>query len=488
MSLNRVRKALGQTMQGTTVMIVLVLLVSVLFGLIEASGSSGAVKLIWLLLFVILYIPIVGKYGLKSLLWLAVFLYWVPFPLPGLSSLMLDSPSELLIYLLGGFAFLDAGRRSKLGGSLPFRYIFRIENLVMLAYVGAGLLSLALHPLSMFALYRFRIAFLYPVVVVVVCRYMLRNFKDVQDVIRLFLLSTCLFSLFLLIGFLTKSFEVRPDSLGGERLSAIVYLPGGGFLSVGEAIMASNAAVVFPLALVAWLYGKTLAWRVGGMLSVATLGLVLIYTQGRGGWIGAACAAIVVLLLSLRRQGIAFWGTLAKIVVVLAASYLVIMTVAYARGATNSIYLERTQTLFSNPLSDQNFNGRLELIQYYWHLLLRYPWGVGWDATYDVYYTGALPYPHNAFLLMGRVSGWLGMISYIGVLACLAMNFFRAYLSNHKGQIWMLAGLGALTAWVVTGMAATTGIYDFYGAGMVWWSVAILLAATKIAEKRADVR
>ena len=419
-------------------------------------------------------VPFLKQFGLKFFLWIAIFLYWIPV---GFFSFYL---SEILVYFLAFFIFLEALRNpfsvrkiiSKLGfGNLPF-FLFLI----------AGILSVFIYGFSSFALLRFRIAVLFPILLLIICINYIGSKKDLVRVINFFLISTSALCILLLWGFFTKSFNIRPDSLGGERLSASIIFPGGGYLIIGEAITASNLAVMVPLAFITFLYGNNLWQRIIGMISLSSAGLVIIYTQGRGGWIGTITALIVMILLNFRLSKFSSWMGLGFLGGILIGCYNLILSII--ASSTSNLYSSRVTRLFIDPTNVENLDSRLQNWQYYWSQLVTHPFGLGWEKTYaSLFSNELLPYPHNAYLLIGNAMGWIGLVGYLGIIVWLGWKFIPSRKSSTSNNPYIIAGIGSIVAWIVTAITATTGIYDYFGAGMVWLPVTFAVCAVNITKE-----
>lgn len=420
--------------------------------------------------------------GREAILWLALMFLWLPFMrnIPYVSKYVgpFENIAEVMVYFLLGLSLISNNQKIQLNLRSIFSKI-GIGVLPVGMYFLAGILPAFLNsPMGLEFRY-VRMVVLYPIAILLVCLSILQNRSQIKHLLWVFIMSSTILLGLLLFGFLTKTFDTRPDSIGGQRLGASIPFPTGGELVVGENTLAACVSIFIPFVLYVWIKGTNWVQRTVGMLIILLAGGVLLLTQGRTGWIAASTALIIIILGAFITRQKESKATLIKIMAILVVGFIAIQMLVND-PQKSSRYVQRIEMLFSDPLSDSSLLGRVDNWQYYFDRLLLNPLGEGWYATV-MSTTADIIYPHNAMLYMGAVSGWLGIVGYLSVQGWIGYNFLRNLTLRNCDAWLMIIGLASVIAWVINGIAVPVAMYDYYASAMVWWPISIALTAGKLS-------
>lgn len=443
----------------------MVVLVAALFKLSEghlypvvAAMSFYACVLLWVA---------VAARGPVVLLGASVALYWIP--VPGLfqgevlSLLIIASPIVPLTLAWWLLTRTQAGPKSS-----------PALDIALGLFVLSGFAELVMHGVSSFSSTRFFIAVLVPAVALFCCSRRVVGSDTAWRVVCVFLWSTTALCVLFVLG---SVFGLAGMSETSGRFEGSFMVPMLGTIQFGAAILATNLAVACPLGFLAALSGIR-SVRLAGVAFLVAVGLSIALTQGRGGMIGALVSSIVLLLLVARdrnpRVGRAVVAGVVMVSVFVALA--IVLTGWYA--PRSAVYAERYTGMIDSVVNGKLVagvdNGRFKNWEYHARGLSQHPEGVGWVTTYDVYRPGQMPYPHNVFLLFGSALGLPGMTAYVLMLGVTGAVFLRGRRgASRDRRATGAAGLASLAALVVTGVSATTGVYDAYGAGVVWLTIGL---------------
>jgi len=428
----------------------------------------------------------VANHGLVVLLGAALALYWIPVPGYFQTAFFLNTPSiavPLIIFLAAWCAW---GRGLKGAGYLPL-------TAASWMFLAAGFVEVALFGLDPFSWTRLSLAVVFPVLVLYLCTRLTMTSARAWRFTEVFLWSTTLLCTVFVVGWTMGWIDSGLSAGEGAsgRAGGVLTLPLLGLIDFGQAILSSNLSVVLPLGLVAALVGPKRS-RVAGVVLLVAAALSMALTQGRGG-IVAAVAAVGVLLLILMGQRLIRVRTGVIVGLLLAVVFVsLVVVLTHSVGTKDPVYRQRYEdpalTLLGTSAGPNVDNGRLANWAFHWASLRAHPLGVGWATTYDVYRPGQQPYPHNLLLLFGSALGFFGVGALLCLLAAVTLLLVRALRQRRwrREAAFAAAGLASLVAVMVSGITATTGVYDAYGACMVWLTIGLEILGSRAIDRSAE--
>lgn len=260
-------------------------------------------------------------------------------------------------------------------------------------------------------------------------------------------------------------------------------------------VIAALLALSFPLPL-AWLvspiYSDTTWWKVNSrLLAVAAcllMGIVLLLTKSRGGYIAGAVGGLVVMWLSVRKRR-AFVLTLIATLVAIGASAWLLAGMA---GTEN-----QTSELIEGAMDPGTWAFRQQVWRAAVWMLADFPFtGVGMGLFNDVgsllyaLYTPSNPGAHNLYFQVGVDLGLPGLIAYLAVLASMLwMGGTAARKFRHEKD----GTLGAVAVGVLAGMVALMahglvdiGVWGTRAAFFPWLTIGLIAGLHRLAEREEN--
>ncbi len=235
-------------------------------------------------------------------------------------------------------------------------------------------------------------------------------------------------------------------------------------------------ALFWPLALALGLRGRTWPNRILALIGIVVLGAQLLLTQSRGGLIGAACATVVVTVLSDRRW-LWVWGAggIAVTVLILKGTPIPLDTILGSRGALN-----------------MSLQGRVELWSRAMYVVQDFPFtGVGlgmFEPVVRILYPPFIVQPdthfvhaHNIYLHTAAEMGLPGLIGHLSFYLVLATLLLRGSLKSgtHPNNVLAIGLFGTLVAFLTHGLFEV--ITCATRAAIIVWGLFGLMAAVGMA-------
>ena len=249
--------------------------------------------------------------------------------------------------------------------------------------------------------------------------------------------------------------------------------------SVHPNVIAGILAILLPVTLAWVLFDwrdlKAYEWLIG-IISVASMGGVLLLSLSRGAWMATGLAVLTLVMLRWRRG----WVVIA---LTLVAAVLVISWFGS----------ERALEILVASKTVGGFSGRLEVWSRAVDMILDFPFtgiGIGLfqplaDRLYPflIFEPGKVFHAHNLFLQVAVDLGIPGLLAWLWILAVVILNAARAYRTGRTQKDLLITALGAgllcsQVALIVHGLtdAVTWGMVR--PAPVVWalWGTAIVAA------------
>jgi O-antigen ligase len=182
------------------------------------------------------------------------------------------------------------------------------------------------------------------------------------------------------------------------------YLLLGSTEQLGPVLVSTYLSTLLPIAAALSLYPHPRR-GVGLLFAAATalLSLLLLASEGRGGWIAGIASVLTVLILGRFRQQVSWW----KGIMVVAFAGAVLFAVI-SSGMLSITVLDRLAT-FGILGEDSGLATRQVLWQMAWRMLTDNPLGVGFSYFFGLFGLTV----HNELLQVGLGSGFLGMFCFI---------------------------------------------------------------------------
>jgi putative inorganic carbon (hco3(-)) transporter len=206
------------------------------------------------------------------------------------------------------------------------------------------------------------------------------------------------------------------------------------------------------------LEARTRLLRWGGLALIALMALALFVTFSRGAWLGAALAALLVLVFSRI-------DARAKVAIVL----IVVLAVPVAFAALPQKFIEGK---LSNLQQDPSAQARVLMAESAWRIARDNPWGVGIGAYPDVfpaYRFGAvragLIESHTAYLTLLVEVGFFGLALFLWMLGAFAARVLSA-LPSVRDPASHAVLLGAFAAWAAV---STQAFFYSLESFKIWW-------------------
>ncbi len=235
-------------------------------------------------------------------------------------------------------------------------------------------------------------------------------------------------------------------------------------------------ALWWPLALALGLRGNTWPNRILALIGIVVLGAQLLLTQSRGGLIGAACATVVVTVLSDRRW-FWIWGTGG-----------IAITVLRLRG----IPIPLDAIVGSRDALSLSLQGRVELWSRAVYVVQDFPFtGVGlgmFEPVVRILYPPFIIRPdahfvhaHNIYLHTAAEMGLPGLIGHLSFYLVLATLLLRGALKSgtHPNNVLAIGLFGTLVAFLTHGLLEV--ITCATRAAIMVWGLFGLMAAVGMA-------
>jgi putative inorganic carbon (HCO3(-)) transporter len=343
-------------------------------------------------------------------------------------------------------------------------------NILLLAWLSSVLLSLLVtadpdKTLIQFTKWMSGFVFFYICVIVV------RKRPSLLLLAKTILLAGLVFALLAPIG-------VNWNLVKGIPIPAAIYnifpliLPN----TIHPNVMASIIILILPLALAyALAYPANKIEKAGYFFLTGFMGLILLLTKSRGGYVAGAAGVIIVLWLLQKKR----WALFLTGGSILAAAILLFT----GSSASNEIV-----TGVTDP-------GTMQFRFEVWRIALRmmedFPFtGIGMGSFNDVA-VRLYPFPvvkdpgaHNVFLQVGVDLGIPGLVTYagiIGLMFCLGFSTFKTAAKAHDKAILaaMAGGLGSLTAYTIHSLL-DNGLWGTVVAFLPWLIWALILTAYMI--------
>lgn len=453
---------------------------SLVLGYSVATGRLLTVFGIMACVLVIYSMAVARRFGATTLLYGLLLFFWLPVEPPRFSGSIVFSQFflvEMGIWLL----CLHTVANRIMGRHQLLPQANSSTRVAWGLIIGGAVIALLVSDLSGIAIFRVRLAFLYPLALYAVCMTYLTDLAKARHAMGVVLASTGILSMMLLVSWRSGLVEFSANSLEGGRLGVSAAIPITGLRWVFEpADTATQLGMVLPIALAFLLCERSFLTRATLVLIIGAVGGAVIMMQGRGGWISTVLGCTVVLGLSWAKMHP--WDILksAALCAVLLLGGVVLYRFAFGSGL-NPLLEQRVLQLL-DPLSTPNFVGRIEQYKNGWNLFLQYPLGINLAEL-------GRPenYVHSTLLTYLLGAGVLGLSGILVFLAAFLRRQLRALLALGSSRLqyqFAVAGLGMVTVWFVGGLTEAVGIYFHWGIGLVWLSFSICMAAATVSTTR----
>ncbi len=295
---------------------------------------------------------------------------------------------------------------------------------------------------------------------------------------------------FIFIGLLSIKLPVKVPFLNvlvAQLPSALVRLPEGNQVGTSANQLAGTLLFYLPLLisiLISWRWRKSLGRGVGLLLMTLLIAGILLLTQSRTGWLGAAGSGLLLLL---------FWGTTlprddkrwSRIWITIVLS----ITVTLAGLVT--IGPERLQSLWQDPAQETAIGSlgsttfRVEVWRWAVAAVADFPFtGTGLGTFRQVvrrlYPLNVQPdydiaHAHNIFLQTALDVGLPGLIIYLAILIIALVLGWQVAKADIQLRPYALGLMGCLTAVHIFGMADALALGS--KTGLVFWIILGLLTS-----------
>lgn len=295
---------------------------------------------------------------------------------------------------------------------------------------------------------------------------------------------------FILIGLLSIKLPVKVPFLTvlvAQLPSALVRLPEGNQAGTSANQLAGTLLFYLPLlisTLIGWRWRKSLRVGIGLTLITVLIAGILLLTQSRTGWLGAAGSMLLLLM---------FWGFIiprqdkrwSRIWIIIVLS----ITVAFAGLAI--IGPERLQSLWRDPAQETAVGSlgsttfRVEVWQWATVAVADFPFtGTGLGTFRQVvrrlYPLNVQPnydiaHAHNIFLQTALDVGLPGLIIYLAILIVAFILGWQVANADVQLRPYALGLMGGLTAVHIFGLADALALGS--KTGLVYWIILGLLTS-----------
>jgi hypothetical protein len=191
---------------------------------------------------------------------------------------------------------------------------------------------------------------------------------------------------------------------------------------------------------------------------------ILVFTQGRAGWLAGGCGCALLLLLrskEVSRKTLSFAG-----LGVFAYAMGLILKPLWEQQYLNFDLVNRLYALVDNPLIDPNYLFRIDQFAQRWELILRNPLGVNLIDAYTPEY-----YVHSMYFFLAIGIGVIGLAGFLlMIMAGLAthLDVVTHTVSNTPFHLYASIGLSCILAWMIGGLSEPLGLVSGLSTIMIW--------------------
>jgi len=287
----------------------------------------------------------------------------------------------------------------------------------------------------------------YLMCVFIVCVKFIKTPKQAELICWLTLLSFTLSTLIIYVGYYIYPlpfFFIPQDQVDAlltqaGRLQGAYQFPGAVAFSTWAPRLSGILAsiLLFPI-VITINKGYRIGLRIVALIIVLFLGVALLRTGGRGGWLALLAGFLVIWIVGVRYK--AFGGISSITQIALPVIALFAYAIYYLQS--DNIFIQRINSM-SAIANDPSFTARVAFWQRNLEIWQAHPSGIGFISLQLRYGF----FEHNAFLILLNGIGPFGLLSYLffgGWVAFRCLKTIRNY--QGVGQFIGLAALGSLVA------------------------------------------
>jgi hypothetical protein len=380
--------------------------------------------------------------------------------------------SLLMVLLIKNMVFPNPGRR-RLTLFMPMSWI--------LILLGAVISNVLVGPFSESTLKVIRITWLIPLLTNILIFYYVRDVRRAKSVLLVFLSSASILGCIFLWAPThfqnmknTKFVDMVIDTLSSGRLTKVIDFPLFDPLYFNSETGAISYAFIAGTSFLLVTFSRSTIEKIAVLCFCGGSILVIVQSQGRGGFICFIVYVFTTLLLSsvsfrirlkLLRNGLIVLGS-----AVISLGY-------YLEKSTSSVALARFYPLLTDPFSVHGFSDRvnrqIDAMDVYVHNPF---FGVGvYGFPHNI--TGASWYAHNLYLYLLLSFGAIGFLGFILLLLQYAKLFFQSFKQKDT-FLYCLIGLGCITGLLVAGLVSCV-FSSIWGTLSFWIPLSVAAAVCK---------
>ena len=202
------------------------------------------------------------------------------------------------------------------------------------------------------------------------------------------------------------------------------------------------------------------------------LGVMLVLSEGRGGWVAGVAGVLIVLILSILHKGTALWKVVGATIAIAAAISLLATS-----GLLSATVFDRIES-FRNLSTDRSLSGRLVLWEAAWRMLVAAPLGVG-----PLHFLKTFGYsPHNEFFQLALTSGFLGLFSFVAFYFGAMRKYLKALdLADPATRMVCVSALGCCVAAIINGIADSFSVNSLWTWPVMWIVMGTAMGVVRFA-------
>jgi len=433
---------------------------------------------------------IVQKKGLFFILWVLIFIYWIP----------LDSRLQTFSMGLRNVYPTELGIWALFYGILIHRSLIknRDDNVGVVQFPflpfwvllgGAALTYWVAEYVSMYSLIQIRTFCILPALLCFVCISLVKTVKQAERLIWTFLISAGLLGLIFLYApnKLPSGLEMLlAERIGGDRLMKIIKVPLCGFLFMNAEVTPVNYAFIVALSFNFWLNSSSFWKRLIAVSLLMISILVIIKAQGRTGLIAAGGAIMLITALTLKiRKRFSFLINKILWKAGMSITFLFGIFLYYANTSTGRAVQMRTLDTFSNPAQAPGLADRIWRWKESMSVVLKHPFfGVGIEGFPRHNYNYSW-FAHNLYLYLWLSFGIVGLVGFIWIFTRFAKAYWKGLYSNNlDGQSLAIGGVASVFVLFIVGITSSTFFIEPWQSAMFWIPFGIIFAAANLKSQK----
>lgn len=447
------------------------------------------------ILLIIVTLLLQRKISAFQLFCFIVLIFWLPYQLGTeyFGKLGLNFQQvELGIYFIFAFILLSSrfaseSRLAEVMRNFPLaQFLLYITGAIIAFLYGV----IYLHVFHQASIIRLRVLCIYPLVLCLICVYLINSIEKARKLIWIFLCSSFFLGIIFLFGRkVTEIVSLSSYAASSGRLSMRVQVPLLGGIEILPAQSSALFSMCFTIAFCFWLNEKSNKKRYSLLAIMVISIMVMVRSQGRAGIIASILSSVVIWYLSgysrLSSARLNFIKMLFFIIIVLGATYYL------ANISPYKTYRAHGLEIFSNPLASKTFVSRNEIWEEAIPVFIKHPFGMGANGLIAVNVTtreltnplGDIWGVHNLILYLLFFSGFIGTIGFLLIFVW----FIRRCISKLRYKdpairLFSIAGIGITTAFFTCGVTSPV-INSSWDASFLWMPVGIIMAVLSLPDK-----